>query len=241
MFSDEASRNLFDYGLRELERRFDAQAGLVRVDGNDSLHDLRDSLWYALCLLLAGNSPNSAGLIIRRVLGAQVADADDPHCGNFRWFYEDEAVFDLNAVEFAIERLVHILLRVADRLYRRHVINLWSGNPLLRSIVSCLNFALPINQGRMVFPQNGTLVLRVHQGRRNQEIRGRSVAGNGDVVNNSDAKQGLHVHIMGVGFKRVPKEDDKVYLPLRDTCSHLQVASQRAALKSDDLKVKFSG
>ncbi len=102
--------------MRELERRFDPEVGLVRVDGNDSLRDLRDSLWYALSLLLRGDSSDRAEDIIRRVLGTQVSDPNDHYRGNFRWFYEVEPVFDLNAVEFMLERLVHILLRVSDRL-----------------------------------------------------------------------------------------------------------------------------
>jgi len=113
--SDPVSRRLFADGFSELERRFDPNAGLVWVDGNDSLHDLRDSLWYALCLLLRG-APEPAEVIISRVLGTQVTDPNDHHRGNFRWFYEVEPVSDLNAVEFILERLVNILCSSSDRI-----------------------------------------------------------------------------------------------------------------------------
>jgi hypothetical protein len=33
-----------------------------------------------------------------------MTDPNDHYRGNFRWFYEVEPVFDLNAVEFMLER-----------------------------------------------------------------------------------------------------------------------------------------
>jgi hypothetical protein len=58
----------------------------------------------------------TAESILRQVIGMQERHQGDPHHGNFRWLFEDEAVTDLNAVEFLLEGLVHILLRAADRL-----------------------------------------------------------------------------------------------------------------------------
>jgi hypothetical protein len=63
----------------------------------------------------AGGGPTAEG-IIRQVLAMQERHQGDPHYGNFRWLYEDDVVTDLNAVEFVLEVLVHILLRAADRL-----------------------------------------------------------------------------------------------------------------------------
>ena len=38
-----------------------------------------------------------------------------PHYGNFRWEFEDEAVEDLNAVQFVLVRLIPLLLNDSDR------------------------------------------------------------------------------------------------------------------------------
>jgi hypothetical protein len=115
------SRELFEHGIRSLENRFDPALSLVRLEADPARHDLRDSLWYALCLLI-GDPPAEQTELAERII-AQVLTAQDrsggPHHGNFRWFYEDETVEDLNAVEFALERLVHILLRAGDRLSPR--------------------------------------------------------------------------------------------------------------------------
>ena len=113
---DARSRALYEHGRRSLESRFDPSLRLVRLEGGD-VHDPRDSLWYALCLLLDGGERAAlAEEIIAAVLSAQERNPRSPRRGNFRWFYEDETVEDLNAAEFVLERLVHILLRCGGRL-----------------------------------------------------------------------------------------------------------------------------
>ena len=113
---DQRSRELLEYGRRDLERRFDPELNLVRYQTElGTWHDPRDSLWYALCLLLDGEA-QTPERILRQVIGMQERHQGDPHHGNFRWLFEDEGVTDLNAVEFLLEGLVHILLRAADRL-----------------------------------------------------------------------------------------------------------------------------
>jgi hypothetical protein len=119
--SDERGRELFEAGLRGLEAQYDRTLGMVRLGtGDGSWHSPRDSLWYALCLLLtsddAAEAASEAERIIRQVLTMQERRAGDPHEGNFRWLYEDDGVTDLNAVEFVLECLTHILLRASDRL-----------------------------------------------------------------------------------------------------------------------------
>jgi len=113
---DPRSRELLEHGRGDLERRFDPALNLVRYHTElGTWHDPRDSLWYALCLLIDGE-PRTAERIIRQVIGMQERHESDPHHGNFRWLYEDEIVTDLNAVEFLLEGLVHILQRAAGRL-----------------------------------------------------------------------------------------------------------------------------
>jgi hypothetical protein len=113
---DPSGRELMEYGRRDLERRFDPELNLVRYQTElGTWHDPRDSLWYALCLLLDGEV-QIAERILHKVIGMQERRQGDPHHGNFRWLFEDEVVTDLNAVQFLLEGLVHILQRAADRL-----------------------------------------------------------------------------------------------------------------------------
>jgi hypothetical protein len=87
---DAPSRELLEYGRRDLERRFDPELNLVRYQTDlGAWHDPRDSLWYALCLLLDGET-QTAERILRRVTGMQERHQGDPHCGNFRWLFEDD-------------------------------------------------------------------------------------------------------------------------------------------------------
>ena len=114
---DPLARELFEAGGRELADRYDAELGLVRqVTDQGSWHSPRDSLWHALCLLLAGDDVAEAERAIRQVLTMQERRDGDPHRGNFRWLYEDENVTDLNSVEFVLEGLTNVLHRAADRL-----------------------------------------------------------------------------------------------------------------------------
>ncbi|HEX5479972.1 MAG TPA: hypothetical protein VFY79_09655 [Dehalococcoidia bacterium] len=115
MLEDAAARSLFDHARRDLRARFDASVGLVRTEVRPDLHTPRDSLWHALGLLYEGDAATAEG-IIAVVLAMQERRQDDPHYGNFRWWHEDRVVIDLNAVEFMLEGLTHILLRFGDRL-----------------------------------------------------------------------------------------------------------------------------
>ena len=115
MLDDAPARSLFEHARRDLTERFDASVGLVRTEVRPDLHTPRDSLWHALGLLYEGDAA-TAERIIAAVLAMQERREDDPHHGNFRWWHEDPVVIDLNAVEFMLEGLTHILLRFADRL-----------------------------------------------------------------------------------------------------------------------------
>jgi hypothetical protein len=115
---DTRSRELFDRGCRDLESRFDPKAGLVRSPFQPGKHQPHPSIWYAHCLLLRDDEGDAqvAEGIIACVLDLQELRDGDPHRGNFRWFAEDEVVTDLNACQFVVEALVHLLIRLPDRL-----------------------------------------------------------------------------------------------------------------------------
>jgi len=115
---DTRSRQLFDRGFRDLETRFDPEVSLVRNAFQPDRHQPHPSIWYAYCLLdRDGEGDVSlAEQIILRALDLQERRGGDPLGGNFRWFLEDEVVTDLNACQFVLEALVHLLLRVGDRL-----------------------------------------------------------------------------------------------------------------------------
>ena len=72
---------------------------------------------------MANGTPQDLELaekVLNVVLGCQELHPDDPHYGNFYWMLEDSVVFDLNAVEFALERLVPMMIEHGERLSRRH-------------------------------------------------------------------------------------------------------------------------
>jgi hypothetical protein len=70
-------------------------------------HDARGSLGYADVLLRAGGTEKVARAerIIAIAASMQETREQDAHYGNFRWFFEDAGVTDLNAVEFVLDSL----------------------------------------------------------------------------------------------------------------------------------------
>lgn len=69
--------------------------------------------------LVANGTPQDLELaekVLEATLKCQELHPDDPHYGNFLWMYEDEVVFDLNAVEFVLEHLIPMLLQHGHRL-----------------------------------------------------------------------------------------------------------------------------
>jgi hypothetical protein len=116
---DVRSQELYAEGYRKLKEDFDADEAMVRIDiGLGQYHDPRGSLSYATCLLREGGSENLAlaEQVIAKVLSMQETRQSNARFANFRWFFEDEGVTDLNAVEFVLEGLSHIVLRSRDRL-----------------------------------------------------------------------------------------------------------------------------
>jgi hypothetical protein len=119
---DRRAEELYADGYRDLEKSFDADAGMIRIDsGFGMYHDPRGSLAYAACLLREGGSENLALAeeVIDRVLSMQESRPGNAHFGNFRWLFEDDGVTDLNAVEFMLEALALIILDSRDRLSSR--------------------------------------------------------------------------------------------------------------------------
>lgn len=125
---DARSREVYDDGYRRIAEGFNPERNMVLVTGPPGdFYYARDSLAYALCLLRAGGGQDVAVAerIIETILSMQELRPGNAHFGNFRWFYEDKGVTDLNAVEFMLERLIDIMLCCAERL-----------RPALRSRVS---------------------------------------------------------------------------------------------------------
>ncbi len=116
---DPRSQELYSDGYRKLKEDFDPDEAMVRIDiGLGQYHDPRGSLAYATCLLRE-DEPGSAALaerVIDKVLSMQETRPGNAHFGNFRWFLEHEMVADLNAAEFMLEGLAHIVLRFGERL-----------------------------------------------------------------------------------------------------------------------------
>lgn len=104
---------------REAPLYYDPACHLVAnpID-NGVFHSAWMSAEYAVALIESG-APEEiarAELVIAALLGCQDTDPRSPHCGNFKWEHEDAAVEDLNAVQFALIRLIPLLLEYADAL-----------------------------------------------------------------------------------------------------------------------------
>lgn len=69
--------------------------------------------------LVANGTPEDLKLaeaVLQRVMESQERNAGAAHYGGFRWFREEEAVEDLNAVEFTLYYLIPMMLQYQDRL-----------------------------------------------------------------------------------------------------------------------------
>ncbi len=85
---------------------------------NGVFHESRKGASFAQ-RLVANGAPQDLELaekVLDVVLGCQELHPDDPHYGNFYWMLEDTVVFDLNAVEFNLERLIPMMIEHGERL-----------------------------------------------------------------------------------------------------------------------------
>lgn len=85
---------------------------------NGVFHSAWMSAEYAVALVERASPAEivRAEAVINAVLDCQDTDTRSPHYGNFKWEHEDEAVEDLNAVQFVLVRLIPLLMNHADRL-----------------------------------------------------------------------------------------------------------------------------
>ena len=97
-----------------LPENYDADAHMVthRVHGR-IFHATVPSVQLAASLIALDGQPDvgEATAIFRAVLQCQEVRRLAPHRGNFRWELEDEAVEDLNAVQFVLFHSIPVLLR----------------------------------------------------------------------------------------------------------------------------------
>ncbi len=108
----ERARQLYDEGAAILASLWDDAVSMTRMPEHPEHHSVRGSLAYAWVLMrdASDESLDRAARAIRAVLALQERRPDDAHAGNFRWTLEDEAISDLNGVEFALDSLVSLLL-----------------------------------------------------------------------------------------------------------------------------------
>lgn len=102
-----------------LPENFDPQVNLIsQVTENGTFHESRRGAGLAY-RLVANGAPEDLALaekVLDSVLACQERRPEDPHCGNFYWMYEDDVVFDLNAVEFCLEHLIPMMIEYGGRL-----------------------------------------------------------------------------------------------------------------------------
>jgi len=85
---------------------------------NGVFHSAWMSAEYGVALIEGGAAAaiERGEAVIDAVLTCQDMDERSPHYGNFRWEYEDDAVEDLNAVQFVLVRLIPLMLQRSGRL-----------------------------------------------------------------------------------------------------------------------------
>lgn len=126
------AQRLLDEGARILHERWDGDVAMVRDPEHGARHSPRATLAYARALLdgrVALEGDGGAGVMlsreerlrradagVRAVLALQETRPGDAHCGNFRWALEEEAVRDLNGVEFMLDALIPIVREHAGAL-----------------------------------------------------------------------------------------------------------------------------
>ena len=84
-------------------------------------------------------------------------------------------------------------------------------------------------------------VFLFHEGRRNQEVRRRAVAGYGNVVNHSDAEERFDVHVVRMRLERIREKDDEVDPSFHDCRAHLLIPAERPACKAGDIEPELGG
>jgi hypothetical protein len=84
-------------------------------------------------------------------------------------------------------------------------------------------------------------VLLLHERRRNEEVRRRTIAGDWNVVNHCDAKERLDVHVVRMRLERIRKEHDKVNPSFDDCRADLLIATQWATGEASDVEPKLGG
>ena len=71
----------------------------------------------------------------------------------------------------------------------------------------------------------------IHEYRGDQEICCRPVAGCRNIPHQSNPEQRFYIRVVGLGFQRIPKENQKVNFTFGDMGTNLLIPAQRAALK----------
>ncbi|MDA0710402.1 MAG: hypothetical protein O3B73_09385, partial [bacterium] len=91
---------------------------IARPEGDRVFHAPRAAFELAYALLENGHpdSVRQAEKTLLAALAGQETRNGDPHLGNFLWEAEDEAVEDLNAVQFCLFQLVPTMIRFGGML-----------------------------------------------------------------------------------------------------------------------------
>lgn len=102
-----------------LPQNFNAETSMLsKTTENGIFHESRSAAGFAT-RLVANGAPQDIELaekVLNAVLECQELHEGDARYGNFLWMREDEAVEDLNAVEFVLENLIPMMIRYGSRL-----------------------------------------------------------------------------------------------------------------------------
>lgn len=132
------ARLVVDYGDSVYDRRsgatfYDEASRLVR-DANGRLNLAECSLNYAAALLRTGGDTTRAGQIIEAVLAHQDRAQDSRTRGQFRWYADEDAEFDLSATWYLAPTLAWLTGQVSDPELREALSD--SAALALRTLIS---------------------------------------------------------------------------------------------------------
>ncbi|MFT5367823.1 MAG: hypothetical protein ACI8V2_002784 [Candidatus Latescibacterota bacterium] len=103
----------------KLPNNFNPETHMIaRPEGDKIYHAPRAAFELAYNLLTNGHTHDitQAEKTLEAALAGQETREGDPHLGNFLWEAEDEAVEDLNAVQFCLFQLIPIMIQYGNAL-----------------------------------------------------------------------------------------------------------------------------
>ena len=109
----------------------------------------------------------------------------------------------------------------------------------LDSTLSCLFSPVYLPGSVYIVVRHKTIIIPIHQRRRDHKICSSAIAGNGYVPNNRHPQKRLDIWVMRLRFKRIPEKNQKIDFTISYLGTDLLIPPQWATLKFVDSKAKL--